>query len=95
MVRDLQMTPSSIEMRVRIKGARAALAGWEPDILGLSIRWLFCQMTGWLDSQRATNGTTEAETVRSVGGDCVWAEVLTIFFPFRCRWSAGGDEAVQ
>lgn len=41
MVRDLQMTPSSIEMRVRIKGTRAALAGWEPDILGLSIRWPF------------------------------------------------------
>lgn len=51
MVRDLHMTPSSIEMRVRIKGARAALAGWEPDILGLSIPWPFCQMMSSLDSQ--------------------------------------------
>lgn len=36
---------------MRIKGTRAALAGWEPDILGLSIPWPFCQMMGRLDSQ--------------------------------------------
>lgn len=43
-------------MRVRIKGARAALAGWEPDILGLSMRWPFCQMMSRPDPQSSELG---------------------------------------
>lgn len=92
MVRDLHMTPSSIEMRVRIKGARAALAGWEPDILGLSIRWLFCQMMGWLDSQSNEWDHRDRDSQIRWWGLCV-GRGSDIFFC--CWWSAGGDEAVQ
>lgn len=41
---------------MRIKGARAALAGWEPDILGLSMRWPFCQMMSRPDPQSSELG---------------------------------------
>lgn len=55
------MAPNLNEMRVwvnanqaarRARRARAALAGWEPDILGLSpCGGPFCQMMSRLDSQ--------------------------------------------
>lgn len=79
---------------MRIKGARAALAGWEPDILGLSMRWPFCQMMSRPDPQSSELGPQEQKQRSSQilwWGMCVWAVNLTFSC---CWWSAEGNEAV-
>lgn len=93
MVRDLQMTPSLIENAIADQGSQGCMAGWEPDILGLSMRWPFRQMMSRLDSQSNERDhiNSSREAVRSFGGECVWAGNLT---NFGCWWSAGGDDEV-
>lgn len=86
---DDQTTPSSVEMQVRIKGTRAALVGWEPDILGLSMRWPSCQMKCSLDSQSDEWGH------RDRGSEILWwGPYVGRHSGICCWWSAGGAGTV-